>query len=55
MGILSLQEDRPTPRAVYNWRVYYCATVAAFCAGRTANSSFIIRKIELMTNKLNQL
>ncbi|OBT68299.1 hypothetical protein VE03_02236 [Pseudogymnoascus sp. 23342-1-I1] len=32
MGILTLQEDRPTPPAVYNWRVYFCATVAAFCA-----------------------
>jgi len=32
MGILTLQEDRPTPKAVYNWRVYTCAAVAAFCA-----------------------
>ncbi|TVY30333.1 Quinate permease [Lachnellula hyalina] len=32
MGIFSLQEDRPTPKAVYNVRVYTCATVAAFCA-----------------------
>ena len=32
MGILSLQEDRPTPKCVYNFRVYTCAAVAAFCA-----------------------
>jgi len=32
MGFWSLEEDRPTPKAVYNWRVYYCAAVAAFCA-----------------------
>ena len=32
MGLLSLIEDRPTPKAVYNWRVYFCATVAAFAA-----------------------
>jgi MFS family permease len=32
MGLLTLQEDRPTPAAVYNWKVYYCASVAAFCA-----------------------
>ncbi|KAK2760768.1 hypothetical protein FQN54_002005 [Arachnomyces sp. PD_36] len=31
MGILSLVEDRPTPKAVYNWRVYYLAAVAS-CA-----------------------
>lgn len=32
MGILSLVEDRPTPRAVYNWRVYYLAAVASFAS-----------------------
>jgi MFS family permease len=32
MGVFSLEEDRPTPKAVYNWRVYYCAAVAASCA-----------------------
>ena len=31
MGILSLVEDRPTPKAVYNWRVYFLAAVAS-CA-----------------------
>merc|ERR1711939_859719 len=28
MGLLSLVEDRPTPKAVYNWRVWACAAVA---------------------------
>ncbi|KAF7939294.1 uncharacterized protein EAE97_007374 [Botrytis byssoidea] len=32
MGLLTLVEDRPTPACVYNARVYFCATVAAFCA-----------------------
>ncbi|KAF4981678.1 hypothetical protein FZEAL_2565 [Fusarium zealandicum] len=32
MGILSLKEDRPTPKEVYNWRVYVCAITASFAA-----------------------
>ena len=32
MGILTLKEDRPTPKAVYNWRVYCSAAVASFAA-----------------------
>ncbi|CAM1511949.1 Fc.00g094620.m01.CDS01 [Cosmosporella sp. VM-42] len=32
MGILSLQEDRPTPKEVYNWRVYVCAATASFAS-----------------------
>jgi sugar porter (SP) family MFS transporter len=32
MTLLSLKEDRPTPKAVYNWRVYACATVASFAS-----------------------
>jgi len=32
MGLLSLVEDRPTPSAVYNWRVYACAAVASFAS-----------------------
>ncbi|KAI9903704.1 hypothetical protein N3K66_000233 [Trichothecium roseum] len=32
MSILKLKEDRPTPKAVYNWRVYVCAAVASFAA-----------------------
>lgn len=32
MGILSLKEDRPTPSAVYNWRVYTSAAVASFAS-----------------------
>lgn len=31
-GIFHLEEDRPTPKCVYNFRVYTCAAVAAFCA-----------------------
>jgi len=32
MSILTLKEDRPTPKAVYNWRVYACAAIASFAA-----------------------
>lgn len=32
MGIFTIEEDRPTPQAVYNWRVYYCASIAAVAA-----------------------
>jgi sugar porter (SP) family MFS transporter len=32
MTLLELKEDRPTPKAVYNWRVYTCAAVASFAA-----------------------
>jgi len=31
-GLLHLVEDRPTPKAVYNWRVWACACVASFAA-----------------------
>ncbi|EGS19338.1 putative hexose transport-related protein [Thermochaetoides thermophila DSM 1495] len=32
MTLLELKEDRPTPKAVYNWRVYACAVVASFAS-----------------------
>lgn len=32
MTILALREDRPTPKAVYNWRVYVCAATASFAS-----------------------
>ena len=32
MGLLTLKEDRPTPKEVYNWRVYACAAVASFAS-----------------------
>lgn len=32
MGLLALKEDRPTPPAVYNWRVYAYASVASFAS-----------------------
>jgi MFS family permease len=32
MGLLTLVEDRPTPRAVYNWRVYAAACVASWAS-----------------------
>ena len=52
MGILTRIEDRPTPKCVYNWRVYYSAMVAgsaaimigydsAFIGGTLALPSFV--------------
>lgn len=32
MTLLALVEDRPTPKAVYNWRVYASAAVTAFAS-----------------------
>ncbi|KAK9437019.1 Quinate permease [Metarhizium brunneum] len=32
MTLLALKEDRPTPSAVYNWRVYACAATASFAS-----------------------
>jgi sugar porter (SP) family MFS transporter len=32
MGLLTLVEDRPTPKNVYNWRVYACAAIASFAS-----------------------
>lgn len=32
MGLLTLVEDRPTPKAVYNWRVYTAAAVASWAS-----------------------
>ncbi|OAR00977.1 hypothetical protein LLEC1_02063 [Akanthomyces lecanii] len=32
MTILALKEDRPTPKTVYNWRVYVCAATASFAS-----------------------
>ncbi|CAK7232324.1 hypothetical protein SCUCBS95973_008221 [Sporothrix curviconia] len=32
MSILSLKEDRPTPAAVYNWRIYVCAAIVSWAS-----------------------
>ena len=32
MGLFTKIEDRPTPSAVYNWRVYACAALAGSAA-----------------------
>lgn len=32
IAVLAKVEDRPTPKAVYNWRVYACACVAGSAA-----------------------
>ncbi|PQE24315.1 quinate permease protein [Rutstroemia sp. NJR-2017a BVV2] len=44
--------DRPTPPCVYNFRVYFCATVAAFCAVMIGyDSAFIGGTIALTSFK----
>ena len=32
MTLLTLREDRPTPKCVYNWRIYACAAIASFAS-----------------------
>ncbi len=32
MRLFAPKEDRPTPKEVYNWRIYACATVASFAS-----------------------
>ncbi|KAH8657985.1 general substrate transporter [Xylariales sp. PMI_506] len=31
-NIFAIREDRPTPKSVYNWRVYACAAIASFAS-----------------------
>ncbi|RJE24009.1 Sugar and other transporter [Aspergillus sclerotialis] len=52
MSILKLVEDRPTPSAVYNWRIYLLAAVAS-CASCMIgyDSAFIGQTIELSSFK----
>jgi MFS family permease len=48
MGILSFVEDRPTPKAVYNWRVHVLAAVASFTSCMIGyDSAFIGTTINL--------
>ncbi|KAM0720877.1 hypothetical protein Q7P37_003162 [Cladosporium fusiforme] len=48
MGLLTVIEDRPTPKAVYNWRVWACATVASFASCMIGyDSAFIGATINL--------
>ena len=48
MGLLALIEDRPTPRAVYNWRVYACAAIASFASMMIGyDSAFIGTTLDL--------
>lgn len=48
MGLLDLKEDRPTPKAVYNWRVYISAAIASFASCMIGyDSAFIGTTISL--------
>lgn len=60
MGLLDLHEDRPTPKNVYNWRVYFSALVAgsaaimigydsAFIGGTLALTSFKDEFVSVLT------
>lgn len=52
MTLLALKEDRPTPKAVYNWRVYTSATVASFASCMIGyDSAFIGTTIALASFK----
>ncbi|KAI5304504.1 hypothetical protein KEM56_006427 [Ascosphaera pollenicola] len=52
MGLLTTVEDRPTPRCVYNWRIYFMAAVAS-CASCMIgyDSAFIGTTIALQSFK----
>ncbi|PLB35440.1 sugar porter family MFS transporter [Aspergillus candidus] len=48
MGVLSLVEDRPTPKEVYNWRIYLLAAVASCTSCMIGyDSAFIGTTIQL--------
>ncbi|GAA5998706.1 hypothetical protein JCM5350_001442, partial [Sporobolomyces pararoseus] len=52
VNLFEKREDRPTPKAVYNWRVYTCAIVAAFAAVMIGyDSAFIGTSISLASFK----
>ncbi|CAN8100984.1 unnamed protein product [Discula destructiva] len=52
MTLLALKEDRPTPKAVYNWRVYASATVASFASCMIGyDSAFIGTTLSLASFK----
>lgn len=52
MTLLALKEDRPTPKAVYNWRVYVSAAVASFASCMIGyDSAFIGTTISLTSFK----
>jgi sugar porter (SP) family MFS transporter len=49
---LTIVEDRPTPKEVYNWKVYFSAAVAAFAAVMIGyDSAFIGTSIALQSFK----
>ncbi|RDW64051.1 hypothetical protein BP5796_10553 [Coleophoma crateriformis] len=54
MGILALKEDRPTPPCVYNFRIYFCAAVAAFCAVMIGYDSAFIGGTLALTSFKNE-
>ncbi|KAF9889746.1 hypothetical protein FE257_007052 [Aspergillus nanangensis] len=52
MSILSLVEDRPTPKEVYNWRIYLLAAIASFTSCMIGyDSAFIGTTISLQSFK----
>jgi MFS family permease len=52
MGLFTKIEDRPTPAAVYNWRVYTCAAIAGSAAIMIGyDSAFIGTTIALTSFK----
>ncbi|KXJ89978.1 general substrate transporter [Microdochium bolleyi] len=49
---LAVQEDRPTPKAVYGWRIYTCAAIASFASCMIGyDSAFIGTTIALPSFK----
>jgi sugar porter (SP) family MFS transporter len=51
-NVFAVKEDRPTPKAVYNWRVYTCAAIASFASCMIGyDSAFIGTTIALPSFK----
>lgn len=54
MGILTLAEDRPTPKSVYNWRVYALAAIASCGSNMIGYTSAFIGTTITLTSFKNE-
>jgi sugar porter (SP) family MFS transporter len=54
MGILAFVEDRPTPKAVYNWRVYTAAAVASWASCMIGYDSAFIGTTLALSSFVNE-
>jgi len=52
--LFAREEDRPTPKAIYNWRVYSCAIVAATAAIMIGSVHLSVRISVQVNSQLSQ-